>query len=669
MPPRNITVTFTDGTSNLYQNVPENVTPDMAQLRAEKDFPDRKVSGIDGGRPPATAAPAAAPPKPKGALDRGLSYAGDVATNLPGSALGVAKNVADAILHPIDTLTSAVNVGAGALQNALPSGVVEFINKFDANDPAAVESAKQAVAAANAAGGQIKKDYGSVEQFGETLRRDPAKVMLDMSMLLGGAGSVARLGGRAAGATEGGGAAAGALNKTANALDTAASYTNPLTPVVKTATFGLNLGRNALAAVKDPRGYLYRNAIGDRGPQVLNQLNPFTETVPGMESTIGQASVGSGAGDLNALSAGILDSSTNARNAWLARTQANRAAAEAPVAQVAGTEAELASKIGQRDAAAKANYGLSKDEVVTADKTFNTLLGRPSMDRVLTIAKRIADEKGLPFSGGKGTAAKQEGVLLDASGKPKMGEPTLADFTGSDLHIMKLAFDEILNKPIGAADALGAAEAAAVKGTKQAFTDWAEQKIPAYKIAREEYAAASKPIDQMKVAQELQKRLRGPLGNFTPANYNSALLNESNLIKEATGANRYEKISELFSPATKAKLDAVKDRFILEAEDKRLAQGGEAVEGVKAPKIPWGLSSKVALANKIVLALANKINKQAAMDMAADMLDVPRGTAAIKKALEKRMVIDIPTPTVRSSSAAIMNNLAPVNQNNLGAQQ
>ena len=661
--PRNITITFSDGTSNLYNNVPDNVTPDMAQLRAEKDFPDRKVSGIDGGRAPAEAAPAAAPPKEKGALERGLSYVGDVATNLPGSALGVAKNVAGAILHPIDTGEAALKtVVGGILTNSSPE-VVDWFNKH--GDP---EKVKKLIGMADAAGGQIKKDYGSLEQFGETLRRDPAKVMLDMSMLLGGAGSVARLGGRAAGATEGGAAAAGAFNKTANVLDTAASYTNPLTPVVKTATFGLNLGRNALAAAKDPRGYLYRSAIGDRGPQVMNQLNAFQETVPGMESTIGQASVGSGAGDLNALSAGILDSSTNARNAGLARTQANRAAAEAPIAQVAGTEADLAAKIAERDVNAKADYGLSKDEVVTADKTFNTLLGRPSMDRVLTIAKRIADEKGLPFSGGKGTAAKQEGVLLDASGKPKMGEPTLADFTGSDLHIMKLAFDEILNKPIGAADALGAAEATAVKGTKQAFTDWAEQKIPAYKIARTEYAAASKPIDQMKVAQELQKKLRGPLGHFTPANYNSALLNESNLIKEATGANRYEKISELFSPATKAKLDAVKDRFILEAEDKRLAQGGEAVEGVKAPKIPWGLSSKVALANKIVLALANKINKQAAMDMAADMLDVPRGTAAIKKALEKRTIIDIPTPTVRSSSAAIMNNLAPASQNNLGSE-
>jgi hypothetical protein len=606
------------------------------------------------------------PPKEKGMLERGLGYAGDVATNLPGSTLGVVKNVAKALWSPLDTLTGAVNVGAGALQNALPSGVVDFVNKFDANDPAAVESAKQAITAANAAGGQLKHDYGSWDKFTETLRRDPAKVLLDASMLLGGAGSVARMGGRAA---EGGSAAAGAFNKTANALDTAASYTNPLTPVMKVGTFGVNLGRNALAAAKDPRGYLYRNAIGDRGPQVMNSLNAFKETVPGIKSTIGQASVGSGAGDLNALSAGILDSSTNARNAGLARTQANRAAAEGQVAGVAGTEAELATKIGQRDAQAQANYGLSKDEVVTADKTFNALLGRPSMDRVLTIAKRIADEKGLPFSGGKGTAAKQEGVMLDASGKPKMSEATLADFTGSDLHIMKMAFDEILNKPIGAADALGAAEASAVKGTKQAFIDWVEQKIPAYKIAREEYATASKPIDQMKVAQELQKKMRGPLGSVTPANYNSALINESNLIKEATGTNRYEKISELFPADMKAKLDAVKERFVLEAEDKRLAAGGDAAEGVKAFKIPWGLSSKVALANKIVLALVGKINKKVAMDMAADMLDVPRGTAAIEKALKKRMIIDIPTSTVRSSSAAIINNLAPASQNNLGASE
>lgn len=662
MPPRNITVTFADGTSNLYQNVPENVTPDMAQLRAEKDFPDRKVSGIDGGRPPATAAPAAAPPKQKGALDRGLSYAGDVAINAPGDFIDVNKNVAKALWSPLDTGKAALKTAVGAGINALPPEVADWFNKH--GDP---EKVKELIGMADAAGGQLKEEYGSWDKFGETFRKHPVKVLFDLGMIASGTGGLLRGGARMAGTTEGGGAAAGALNKAADVAGKVADYTNPLTPVVKTATFGLNLGRNALAAVKDPRGYLYRSAIGDRGPQVMNQLNPFTETVPGMESTIGQASVGSGAGDLNALSAGILDSSTNARNAWLARTQANRAAAEAPIAQVAGTEAELASKIGQRDAAAKANYGLSREQAATADAEFSSLLGRPSMNKVMDTARRLAKEEGLPFSSG-GAAAEQVGTSA-VTGKAIMSEPTLAQYTGSDLHIMKMAFDELLNKPALHKDALGTTEAKLVGETKKLFTDWVEEKIPSYKIAREDFAARSPDIDRMKVGQELQKRLRGPLGEFTPANYNSALLNESNTIKTATESDRYEKISKLFSPATKAKLDAVRDRFILEAEDKRLAQGGEAVEGVKAPKIPWGLSSKVALANKIVLALANKINKQAAMDMAADMLDVPRGTAAIKKALEKPNPKNLETLTVRPGLGAVMNNLAPASQNNLGAQQ
>jgi hypothetical protein len=595
-------------------------------------------------------------------LESGLDYAKDVATNLPGSALGVAKNVAGAILHPIDTGEAALKtVVGGILTNSSPE-VVDWFNKH--GDP---EKVKTLIGMADSAGGELKKKYGSLDQFGETLRRDPAAVMLDMSMLLGGAGSVARMGGRAAGATEGGAAAAGAFNKTANVLDTASSYTNPLTPVVKAGTFGVNLGRNALAAAKDPRGYLYRNAIGDRGPQVMNQLNAFRETVPGMESTIGQASVGSGAGDLNALSAGILDSSTNARNAALARTQANRAAAEAPVAQVAGTEADLAAAEKLRTDNASAMYGLSDAEQATAGKVFHGLLGRPSMDKVMARADQLAAEAGKTLGEGKNIEARKVGTD-PITGKPIMSQPSFATYTGQDLHWIKKAFDDLLEKKVGV-EGLSKNESAAINSTKNEYIEWVDKRIPAYKEARDKFAADSLVTDRMKVGQELLKSMKGPTGTLTPANYNSALANEEALLNKTLGSNMYEKLSDLFAPETKAKLDAVRDRFIREAEDKRLATGGEAVEGVKAPKIPWGLSSKVALANKIVLALANKINKQAAMDMAADMLDVPRGTAAIKKALEKRTVIDIPTPTVRSSSAAIMNNLAPANQNNLGASE
>lgn len=47
--PRNITVTFADGSSHVYQGAPDDVTPDQAQARAEKEF-SKPVTSLDGGR-------------------------------------------------------------------------------------------------------------------------------------------------------------------------------------------------------------------------------------------------------------------------------------------------------------------------------------------------------------------------------------------------------------------------------------------------------------------------------------------------------------------------------------------------------------------------------------------------------------------------------------------
>jgi len=607
------------------------------ELLAKLNAPDAEPAPEQGAAPvsdPALLARLNAPPKEKGALERGLSFAGDAAGNAPGDLLDVTKNIAGAIWSPLDTGKKALQtlVGAG-LTNSSPE-VVDWFNKH--GDP---EKVKELIGMADAAGGQLKEEYGSLDKFGETFRKHPVKVLVDLGMVASGTGGVLRGGARMAAGTEGGAAAAGALNKAADVAGKVADYTNPLTPVMKAGTFGLNLGRNALALAKDPRGYLYRNAIGDRGPQVMNQLNPYTETVPGMESTIGQASVGSGAGDLNALSAGILDSSTNARNAGLARTQANRAAAEAPVAQVAGTEAGLAAAEKLRTDVTQPLYKAAQESTVPVDTS--------------KIVNNVADL----ISKNPGNKA-----LLTHLETLKGG---LIDETGA----LRTNAAEVVSSIDGIKAMLGTEKNSHIKSVLVDLKDDLIKSIPGYAEADAKYAEQSVLIDRMKVGQELQKKLRGPLGNFTPANYNSALLNESNLIKEATGTNRYDKISSLYPDPVKAKLDAVRDRFIREAEDKRLATGGEAVEGVKAPKIPWGLSSKVALANKIILALANKINKNVAMDMAADMLDVPRGTAAIKKALEKPNPKNLETLTVRPGLGAVMNNLAPANQNNLGAQQ
>ena len=47
--PRNVTVTFSDGSTHLYQGIPDNVTPDQVTARAQKDF-GLNVKALDGGR-------------------------------------------------------------------------------------------------------------------------------------------------------------------------------------------------------------------------------------------------------------------------------------------------------------------------------------------------------------------------------------------------------------------------------------------------------------------------------------------------------------------------------------------------------------------------------------------------------------------------------------------
>lgn len=48
--PRNITVTFDDGSKHVYQGAPDDITPDQVTSRAQQEF-GKQVTGIDGGRP------------------------------------------------------------------------------------------------------------------------------------------------------------------------------------------------------------------------------------------------------------------------------------------------------------------------------------------------------------------------------------------------------------------------------------------------------------------------------------------------------------------------------------------------------------------------------------------------------------------------------------------
>ena len=140
---------------------------------------------------------------------------GEALGNIPASAKRMASGLYEAVTNPVQTVSGAMDVAAGGLQNALPKSVVNFVNQFETNP----EAAQRAIQAANAAGGMVKERYGSMDAIKNTLATDPVGAVGDLSLLFSGGASVA--------------ARTPMLTRAAPALRTAAEYTNPLNAITK----------------------------------------------------------------------------------------------------------------------------------------------------------------------------------------------------------------------------------------------------------------------------------------------------------------------------------------------------------------------------------------------------------------------------------------------------
>ena len=85
--PRDITITFDDGSTHVYKNAPDTVTPETVQKRAEAQF-GKSVKGIDGGKQSASVGAGGTPPE-KGFLEK-------------------VRGAADSVLEPIATIASGM---------------------------------------------------------------------------------------------------------------------------------------------------------------------------------------------------------------------------------------------------------------------------------------------------------------------------------------------------------------------------------------------------------------------------------------------------------------------------------------------------------------------------------------------------------------------------------
>jgi len=556
----------------------------------------------------------------------------EAAKNLPGSAGKFVGGVVQALTSQIQTLSGILDAGAGALRNSLPKGVVSFIDQFDTNP----DATQRAVQTANAIGGMYKDRYGSYEGIKRTFAEDPVGAAADLSTLLTGGGAAASK----LGATQ-----------TGAALSRAGAAINPMRPVaplieqpIKLAAKGVGAVYNAL----DPKSAAYLTAVEGRGPEIVNALRGQTEIVPGSRPTAAQAAAPVGATRFSAMG----DSAARTTpTPFYERAEAQKAAQLAAVQQVGKTPAELKAAEAARSATAKQLYGISDNAMVVADDTFSSLLSRPSMDKVLARASDLAAEKGQPFQIGQNRPPQVvPSSIVDEAGRP-MGQTVVpgevAQYPGSSLHAMKMAFDDLIKDP--ATFGIGSAEAKAIGRTRAQFLNWAESKAPSYRTARETFAAQSKPINQMEVGQFLEGKLKPALGEETArlraAGYAGALENAPGTIKRATGDSRFQSLSEVLTPDQLKIVDDVRADLARtrQAEAQAAAargagpdvtlMGTEVMGNVRAPNF---INNVTTVANDLLRRMQGKLDQKLAIELAAEMLDPASAAAALEKAMARQ---------------------------------
>lgn len=583
--------------------------------------------------------------------------------NLPASAMKFGREAYEMVTSPIQTAKGLIDVGAGALQNVLPQGVVDFVNSFS-SDPS---NAERAVNAANIAGGVLKEKYGDYEKIKRTLAEDPVAFAADLSTLLSGGASLAKAGG---------------LTKTATGLTKTAAATNPLQPLAFAARVAAlpikEVGKIANTAFNAKNALLMRAAEG-QAPEIINALRNAPEIVPGSVPTAAEAAAGTGVVGFQQLGR---SAARELPTEYKARVAEQGEARLGAIQQVGKTPEELAKAEALRAATAEKNYGVADKILASTDEKYGELLKRPAMQAALTKARELAANKNETFEIGQ---TRQQQVvpssLLDEQGRP-VGETVIpaqvSELPGTSIQFIKEAFDDLINDPNAAG--FKGNEARAITGVKNEFLKWADTKNPEYAKARSIFADQSKPVNQMQIGQYLEQKFTPTLGQGTSAErasaFATALENAPTTIKKSTGENRYKTLTEALTPEQIKILDDVKSDLARTAKSRNLASGtmkpefdvSKATSAIGGETIfPNMINTITTVTNTVWRKLRGQIDQKLAAEIATEMLFPGKAADALEKAVKQQQRFQIAKDILSTPGRAVKK--APASVNMLGSEE
>ena len=204
--------------------------------------------------------------KEEAPADDGEFSVGEMVSNIPGSAAGVAESLVTPILHPVETAKTIGKVAGGAVQKAAKAADIGWLSDLVGEDLTPY---------ADAVVDAVVERYGSLDKAKNTLEKDPVGVAVDLASLISGAGALTR-----SSTVAKAGAAVNPINATVNAakvvVGKAVPDSIPANMYEGVAKFSTTIPKDKRAALVDTalnRGLAPTSAGVDKLTGLIDGLN------------------------------------------------------------------------------------------------------------------------------------------------------------------------------------------------------------------------------------------------------------------------------------------------------------------------------------------------------------------------------------------------------------
>lgn len=293
-------------------------------------------------------------------------------------------------------------------------------------------------------------------------------------------------------------------------------------------------------------GRALRSSAGDKADEAMRAFSQAKGATPGVQPTVGMA-----ARDLNLPSFAAMERATQAvnpdvTNAVGARTAANQQAMADALRNAAGDETALQALLADRSGMADVAYrtarqsdemrrGMAMDSAVALNQSragLGSLANLPNINDARAASQSIRPTKALEDLAQRPAMQRliNQAKTLAANKGEDIGNP-LTSLDG--LHYVKLAlYDALEFNPV---NALGRNEKSALTSIKNTLIKEMDEISPVYGQARQNFAEASRPINQMQLGQEIAKKVTNPhTGDIMPSMFSRAMVNDD-LARNVTG--------------------------------------------------------------------------------------------------------------------------------------